>query len=418
MDNQVTLSEVQRAYRALRGVVRHTPLSPSTTFSEITGMSVFLKMENLQRTGSFKLRGAYNKIHSLSPEEKARGVIAASAGNHAQGVAYGSQQAGIRATICMPVGAPLAKVKATRSYGAEVVLAGAVYDEAYARAREIEAETGMTFVHAFDDPKVIAGQGTIGVEILDDMPDVDAIVVPIGGGGIIGGIALAVKEQAPHIKIFGAQAAGAPAMFKCKQGHCYVTTESVATIADGIAVREPGKLTWPLVEQYVDDVVTVEDEMIAKTILQLMEMDKVVAEGAGATALAALAAGKISLPDGSRVVAVLSGGNIDVNLVSRIIERGLIKSGRSVRMVVPVLDKPGNLSRLLSVIAATGANIIQISQDRLSTQLPFGQAMVELGLETRDHQHIEEILTAMEKEGFNPFRTDTGAKNFLKEFIL
>ncbi len=394
----VTLSDIEKARKALDGVIHHTTLDKSNTFSALTGSEVYLKLENLQKTGSFKIRGAYNKINNLTLEEKARGVIAASAGNHAQGVAYGASQAGIKATIVMPEIAPLAKIAATRGYGAEVVLAGGVYDEAYNRARELQTETGQTFIHAFNDPAVIAGQGTIGLEILQDLEEVDAIVVPIGGGGMIAGIAVAVKEMAPHVKVYGVQAQGAPAMYMSKRAHTIKTTKDAETFADGIAVKVPGDVTFSLIDKYVDDIVVVDDEAIAGTILMLLERAKLMVEGAGATSLAAVLNGKI--PAKGKIVSVISGGNVDVNFISRIIERGLVKAGRRVRLQTVVVDRPGSLQRLLAIIARLQANVLYVSHDRVERHVPLGQAVVEIGLETRDVLHTEHIMASLRHEGY------------------
>ena len=394
----VTLADVEKAREVLSSVVHRTTLDKSNTFSSLTGNEVYLKLENLQKTGSFKIRGAYNKIMSLTPEEKSHGVIAASAGNHAQGVAYGADQAGIKATIVMPEIAPLAKITATRGYGAEVVLAGAVYDEAYNKAKELQAETGQTFIHAFNDPAVIAGQGTIVLEILQDLEDVDAVVVPIGGGGMIAGIAVAIKELAPHVKVYGVQAQGAPAMYMSKKAHAIRTTKDAETFADGIAVKIPGELTFDLIDKYVDDIFVVDDEAIASTILMLLERAKLMVEGAGATSLAAVLHGKI--PVKGKIVSVVSGGNVDVNFISRIIERGLVKAGRRVRLQTIVVDRPGNLQRLLAIIAKVQANVLYVSHDRVERHVPLGQAVVEIGLETRDVLHTEQIMACLRNEGY------------------
>lgn len=394
----VTLADVQRAITTLQGVAHATPLDRSRTFSTMTGCDLYLKLENMQKTGSFKIRGAYNKIQSLTDSERAKGVIAASAGNHAQGVAYAANAAGIKATIVMPEVAPLAKIIATRSYGAEVVLSGAVYDEAFEKAQEMQAETGQVLIHAFNDNAVIAGQGTVGLEILRELEDVSSIVVPIGGGGLIAGIAVAVKEMAPHVKIYGVQAQGAPAMYMSKQQHSLKTTPDAMTMADGIAVKVPGDLTFSIIDKYVDDVVVIDDEATASTILMLLERAKLMAEGAGAVSLAAILHGKI--PTRGKVVSVISGGNIDVNIISRIIERGLIKAGRRVKISTVVLDRPGALQRLLAVIAAVKANVIHVYHDRVEHDVPIGQAVVEVGLETRDAMHTEELLATLRKEGY------------------
>ncbi len=395
----VTLHDVKKAYDAMYNVVHHTALDQSTTFSQMAGYDVYLKLENLQKTGSFKIRGAYNKIHSLNSEEKNKGVIAASAGNHAQGVAYAARMAGIKATIVMPEVAPLAKIMATRGYGAEVILHGMGYDEAFQKAQEIENEQGQTFIHAFNDNQVIAGQGTIALEILEELEDVSAIVVPVGGGGLIAGIALVVKELAPHVKIYGVQAQGAPAMYMSKKAHNLKTTPDAMTIADGIAVKQPGNLTFSIIDQYVDDIVVVDDEAIASTILMLLERAKMMVEGAGAVGLAAILAHKI--PAIGKVVNVVSGGNVDVNFISRMIERGLVRAGRRIKIEAFINDRPGILQQLLTVIANTRANVIHVSHNRIEQNVPIGQAVVEISLETRDTQHAQQILTNLRQNGYN-----------------
>ncbi|MCX7781593.1 MAG: threonine ammonia-lyase [Negativicutes bacterium] len=398
MKHDITLESIQRAHAAMQGIVHKTPLDRSRTFSAMTGCDLYLKLENLQKTGSFKIRGAYNKINSLSDAEKQRGVIAASAGNHAQGVAFAASAAGIRATIVMPEVAPLAKTMATRGYGAEVVLHGSVYDEAFQKAEAIQQETGQTFIHAFNDAAVIAGQGTVGLEILSELEDVAAIVVPIGGGGLIAGIALAVKELAPHVKVYGVQAQGAPAMYMSKRFHALKTTPDAVTFADGIAVKVPGDLTFSIIERYVDDVFVIDDEATASTILMLLERAKLMVEGAGAVSLAAVLHGRI--PSRGKIVSVISGGNIDVNFISRIIERGLVKAGRRVKISTLVADRPGSLQRLLSIIAQQRANVIHVYHDRVERNVPLSQAVVEISLETRDWLHTEEILANLRQAGY------------------
>ena len=406
MDNErgfnmttVACSDVEDARAALREIARHTSLDLSRTFSKLAHNEIYLKMENLQKTGSFKIRGAYNKIHRLSPAEKRRGVIAASAGNHAQGVAYAAARAGLRATIVMPETAPLTKVMATRGYGADVVLAGQAYDEAFQRAQELQEEQGATFIHAFDDAAVIAGQGTVGLEILEDLPDVSTIVVPIGGGGLVAGIATAVKALAPHVRIIGVQASGAAAMYLSKQAHHLVTIKEAATVADGIAVKVPGSLTYDIIQHHVDEIVTVSDEEIAGAILMLLERSKVVSEGAGAVGLAAVLNGKIPGRDRKTAV-VISGGNIDVNVISRIIERGLRKAGRRIRLSLSVPDRPGTLGKVLNTIAGLRVNVISIYHDRIGANVALGQAEVILSLETRNEEHSSELLKALNEEGY------------------
>lgn len=399
MAQQVTLQKIHQAHQLMRSIVHDTPLDRSHTFSQMAGCDIFLKLENVQKTGSFKIRGAFNKIQSLTEAERACGVIAASAGNHAQGVAYAASMAGTSSTIVMPESAPLAKVIATRGYGAEVVLSGAVYDDAYQKAQQLEQECGKTFIHAFNDPEVIVGQGTIGLEILAALPDVSAIVIPIGGGGLLAGVATAVKELAPHIKVYGVQAKGAQAMYLSHQQHLLQTTAEAQTIADGIAVKMPGDLTFPIIDKYVDDIVVVDDEGIAATILLLLERTKLMVEGAGAISLAAALEGKI--PQKGKVACLLSGGNIDVNFIARIIERGLVKAGRRVKIAAVIDDRPGVLQNLLTIIARLRANVINVYHDRIEQTVPIGKAIVEISLETRDLLHTAEILDSLKQEGYN-----------------
>lgn len=396
---EVSLEDICVAAQQLKGQIHRTPLEPSQTFSRLTHRNILLKCENLQRTGSFKIRGAYNKIINLTPEEKRRGVIAASAGNHAQGVALAASMVGIPSTVVMPKGAPIAKVEATRGYGANVILHGESYDEAYQHALEIEKNTGSVFVHAFNDPKVIAGQGTLGLEIMEQIKDLDGIVVPVGGGGLIGGLALAVKSYAPHVRIVGVQAKSAPAMVKSKEMHKYTVVACQATIADGIAVACPGNLTYGLVERFADEMMTVEDEEIAQTVVLLLERAKMLVEGSGAVGLTALMSGQIGKP-GERWVTVLSGGNIDVSSIAKMIEHGLVRSGRrwEFRTVLP--DKPGALQTLLAEVARGGANIITVIHDRLRQGLSLSQAEVIIALETRDRDHIQMLRQQLEQRGY------------------
>ncbi len=398
MKNILSLQDIRLAATALAKVAHQTPLDRSSTFSGMIGLPVYLKLENLQKTGSFKLRGAYNKIYQLGAADRAGGVIAASAGNHAQGVAYAASHAGIRSVIVMPETAPLSKVAATRGYGAEVVLAGTSYDEAFARAKELAEQQGLTFVHAFNDPQVMAGQGTIGLEILRELPELDTVVVPIGGGGLIAGVATAIKELAPHVKVVGVQASGADAMARSKASEALTQTESVTTIADGIAVKSPGDLTFKVVSRYVDEIVTIDDEAIAAAILMLLERAKLVVEGAGAIGLAALLHGKIAAR--GPVACLISGGNIDVNFIARIIERGLVKTGRRVIITTRVIDRPGALQKLLASIAAGRGNVLYVHHDRIQHDVPLGQAKVQVSLETRDEGHTEDILASLQQEGY------------------
>ncbi|SFU82380.1 threonine ammonia-lyase [Alicyclobacillus macrosporangiidus] len=396
-----TLEDVRRAQERLAGVVQPTPLDPSHTFSTLSGNRVFLKLENLQKTGSFKLRGAYNKIAQLSPEERERGVIAASAGNHAQGVAFAATSHQSPCVIVMPEGASLAKISATQGYGATVVLSGTSYDDAYQHALELQKVHDYTFVHAFDDPLVIAGQGTIGLEILQQLPEVDAVVVPVGGGGLAAGVALAVKSLRPSVRVYGVEAANAACFRHALDAGRVETIPAQPTIADGIAVRRPGELTFDLVQRYVDDVVTVEEEEIARTLVLLLERSKLVVEGAAAAALAACVTKK--LPSGlGNVVVVLSGGNIDVTVLSRVIEHGLADAGRYLRLAVHLYDRPGALRDLLDVFAALGANVVSIQHHRVGTGISLGQTEVEIDLETRDANHVQIILERLSAKGYTP----------------
>lgn len=399
--DKLTLEKIEEARRRLAGVAHRTPLDFSTTFSEMAGNYVYLKMENMQKTGSFKIRGAYNKVMSLGKEERKRGVITASAGNHAQGVAYAATRAGLPCTIVMPEGAPISKVMATRGYGAEVVLAGGGYDEAYRTAVELQIKSGATFVHGFDDVEVIAGQGTIGLELLEELPDLEAVLVPVGGGGLIAGISFAVKKVKPGVRVIGVQSAGAPAM--CLSYNTCSLTESLctSTFADGIAIRRPGTLNFAVIRETVDEMVTVDDEEIASAILMLLERTKIVVEGAGAVGLAALIHKKTFLT-GAKTAVVLSGGNIDVNILSIIIERGLAKSGRYVRLRTVVTDQPGNLQKLLATVADARANVISVTHDRIKPHIPLKQAEVELALETRNQEHVEQIIEHLSRIGYCP----------------
>ncbi len=394
---QIEINEVFNAQRVLAGVARHTALVAAPKLNP--DADVWLKTENLQLTGSFKLRGAYYKISQLSPEEKERGVIACSAGNHAQGVALGATHNGIKSLICLPAGAPISKVEATKGYGAEVCLVPGVYDDAYAKALELQKEHGYTFVHPFDDPLVIAGQGTIGLEILADMPDCDAVIVPIGGGGLISGVAFALKTLRPEIKVYGVQSAGAASMVESIRECCIKHLDSVSTIADGIAVKEPGVNTFEMVRKYVDEVVTVTDGETAAAILALIERHKLVAEGAGAVAVAAAMFNKVPIK-GKKVVCLVSGGNIDVNTLSRIITRGLTKSGRNFTFSISLDDKPGQLSGVCSVIAKMGGNILAVNHERIKSELDINGCSIRVELETRNHDHINQIREALKAEGY------------------
>jgi threonine dehydratase len=395
----ISLSDIQTATSRICQDIRVSPCPSSESFSALTNNSIFLKLDNQQRTGAFKERGALNKLLTLSREERDRGVIAASAGNHAQGVAYHAGRHSIRARIFMPLPTPLTKVSATRAYGAEVVLHGANYDEAYDKAVAQSRQDGLTLIHAFDDDAVIAGQGSLGLEILEQHPDIEAIVAPIGGGGLIGGIACSVKETNPAVQIFGVQPARIPSMKAAVAEGKPVTLKSAATIADGIAVRRAGERTLPLVQKYVDDIVTVEEEEIANAILLLLEREKTLAEGAGAAAIAAVLNHKLPLA-GKRVAVLVCGGNIDVTLLARIIERGLVKDGRLVRLRVHLPDYPGALHRLTGILAEHRANIVETAYDRAYHGVNLGDTAIDITMETRGPDHIAELLSALSGAGY------------------
>jgi threonine dehydratase len=399
----IGLADVLAARERLRGSIYESPCPHSIMLSALTGQQVYLKLENLQMTGSFKERGALNRIAMLTPEQAARGVIAASAGNHAQGVAYHATKRGIRALIVMPLTTPLVKVTATRDFGAEVLLHGANYDESCAEAVRLCDEQQLTFIHPFDDAGVMAGQGTIGLELLEQVPQLEAVVVPIGGGGLIGGIACAIKESHPQIRIVGVQTSRLPSMQAAVEAHHPVTVDPATTIADGIAVRRAGDLTFPLVERYVDEIVTVEEDEIASAILMLLEREKTLAEGAGAAALAALLEHRTSL-HGAHTAVLVCGGNIDVTLLSRIIERGLVKDGRMVRLRIVLLDKPGALHELTRLIADQRANIIDTLHNRAYYGVNLGDTVVDITMETRGPEHVAELLAALTAEGYSHTR--------------
>ncbi len=395
----ITLQDVLDAAERLRGSIYYSPCPHSQMLSDITGQQVFLKLDNLQMTGAFKERGALNKILTLTPQQTARGVIAASAGNHAQAVAYHATARGIRSLIVMPLPTPLVKVTATRNFGAEVVLHGANYDEACEEAvRRCNAD-GMTFLHPFDDPAVIAGQGTLGLEMMEQIAGLEAVVVPIGGGGLIGGVACAIKETNPKIRVVGVQTSRLPSMPAAVAAGHPVTIDAATTIADGIAVRRAGDLTLPLVEKYVDEIVTVDEDEIASAILVLLEREKTLAEGAGATALAALLQHKTSL-NGARTGVLVCGGNIDVTLLARIIERGLVKDGRLIRLRIHLLDKPGALHELTRLIAHHRANITDTLHNRAYYGVNLGDTVIDITMETRGPQQVEELLAALTAEGY------------------
>ncbi len=395
----MTIETIEAAAKRIHGSIFLSPFVRSETFSQLTGNSIFFKLENLQMTGAFKERGALNKILLLTAEERRRGVIAASAGNHAQAVAYHATQRGIAAQICMPLTTPLVKVSATRGYGAEVILAGANYDEACEEAVRRSREHGLTFIHPFDDEAVIAGQGTLGIEMLEQAADLDAVVIPVGGGGLIAGLACAVKEKRPKIRVIGVQSSKLPSMKAAMEQNKLVTLPANKTIADGIAVRCAGAVTFPLVRKYVDEIVTVDDEEIANAILLLLEKEKTLTEGAGAVAVAAVLNRKVA-GAGKKVGVLISGGNIDVTLLSRIIERGLVKDGRLLRIRIHLPDHPGALVRLASVIADHKANIIETLYDRAYYGVVLGDTVIDITVEMRGPEHIAELKAALDAAGY------------------
>jgi threonine dehydratase len=398
MSNRLSLDRIYQAAFVLKDVARKTDLIYSPHFSGKN--QVYFKTENLQVTGSFKLRGAYFKISKLTDEEKAAGIVACSAGNHAQGVALAARRMGIKATICMPDGAPISKVQATKSYGAEVALVKGAYDDAYQYACRLQEEEHATFIHPFDDPDVIAGQGTIGLEILDQLKDVDVIVVPVGGGGLISGVAYAAKSLKPGIKIYGVQAKEAASMADSLKYDEQVTLNTVNTFADGIAVKHPGDLTFELIKDYVDGVVTVTEDEIAVAILALIEKQKLIAEGAGAVSLAAVMADKIPV-EGKNVVCLVSGGNIDVNILSRVITRGLVTSGRNATLMIALEDKPGQLVDVATIIASCGANVTGVHYGHSDPNTAVTSCVLTLEIETRDFEQLEQVRNTLTAEGFN-----------------
>jgi threonine dehydratase len=395
----VALPDIQAALGRIRDQIYLSPCARSETLSRATGTHAFLKLENLQMTGAYKERGALNKLLTMAPAERSRGLIAASAGNHAQAVAYHGGRLGVAVTIVMPETTPIMKVANTRAHGARVVLHGTNFDEAHAEARRLEQAEGLTFIHPFDDPLVIAGQGTIGLEILDQVPDVDAVVVPVGGGGLISGIAAAVKARRPAVRVVGVEAEVIPCMQAARQAGRPVTLAPATTLAEGIAVKRAGDLTFEHVRSHVDELVTVSEEEIASAILYCLEKEKTVAEGAGAVGVAALMHRKARGLEGQRVVTVVSGGNIDVNIVARIIERGLVKDGRLVRVSIALLDKPGQLAITSGIIAACRANVVEVHHTRAFASR-VGGTTLQLTLETRGPEHVEEILAALRQEGY------------------
>ena len=393
----LTLDKIYQAAYTLKAVARKTDLLAAPNLG--SDANLYLKAENLQVTGSFKVRGAYNKIAALTEEQKAAGIIACSAGNHAQGVALAATRMGIRSVVCMPDGAPISKVEATKRLGAEVQLVKGAYDDAYEYALKLRQETGATFIHPFNDELVIAGQGTIGLEILDQLPNADAVIVPIGGGGLIAGVACAIKSLNPNVKVYGVQAANAPSMAVSVENDSITTLDSVATFADGIAVKTPGDLTYALTKQYVDAVVTVSEDEIAAAILALIEKQKLIAEGAGAVAVAAAMFGKLPIA-GKNVVCLVSGGNIDVNILSRVITRGLVMGGRNCVLQIALEDRPGQLTGVTEIVSRCGANVVSVHHERYDVNLAISSCILTIGLETRDFEQIKTIKQELTKAGF------------------
>jgi len=396
----LNLEKIYEAQARIREVVVKTPLAFAPYLSEISGSEVFLKKENLQVTGAFKIRGAYNRIASLSDEQQTCGVIAASAGNHAQGVALSASRFNIKAIIVMPESTPLTKVNGVKHYGAEVILHGSNYDEAYAYARKYADENSLTFVHPFEDEEVIAGQGTVALEILEQCENLDAIIIPIGGGGLIAGMAMAIKEINPNIEVIGVSASGAPAFKNSFEQKKAIDSVSVRTIADGIAVRDTSSVTLKYALENVDSVISVDDEEIASAILYLLEKQKLVVEGAGAVGVAALLHDKLKRLKHKKIALVLSGGNMDVTLLSVIIEKGLLKSHRKMKVTVTLVDKPGSLMRFTEILQELNANIVHIAYDRTSVSLDYGDANVTVHMETKGKEHQEEISNMLKKEGY------------------
>ena len=397
---ELKLQDIELAAQRLRPVLHHTELDMSSTFSEMTGGQIYLKCENRQKPGSFKIRGAGNKIAAIAERGEVKSVVASSAGNHAQGVALAAKNFGIPATIVMPASAPIAKVQATQGYGAKVVLSGDCYDDAYAKACEICREEGATFLHPYNDLEVIAGQGTLGLEILSDLPTADVVIVPAGGGGLLAGVAACIKQINPRIRVIGVQAEGADAIARSFREKRYISTDEVSTIADGIAVKSPGDITVELINRYADDVVTVSDIEISEAILMLMERCKQIVEPSGATPVAAVLKGKVDVR-GKKVVCLLSGGNIDVSFIQCIIEQGLVSRHRRLKFTVTLLDKPGSLSRLLNDVAALGANILSVEHDRLSAGLNPNETNVHIACEVGGRAHGENVVAELKNKGYN-----------------
>jgi len=405
----VSIDDIRAAAGRFDASVRRTPLLATTTLSAMVSADVRLKAENLQHTGSFKIRGASNRIAALSEAERARGVIAASAGNHAQGVAVAARARGVRATIVMPATAPLAKVEATRDYGAEVVLHGEGYDAARAEAERIAAERALVMIPAFDDALIVAGQGTVGLEIVEDLPDVEVVLVPVGGGGLAAGVGVAVRTLAPRAQVVGVQAEAAPGVKRSLEAGRRMSVACGPTIAEGIAVSGPGEVTFPLLRRVLDDVVMVNEDEIAEAMVLLIERAKLVTEGAGAAGVAALMSRKVDVA-GKRVAAVISGGNVDINMLARVVEHGLMQAGRYFSLTVGVDDKPGQLALLATLFAEAGANVLSVAHHRFGINLPVGRVQVVLLLEVRNRAHADEVSAALGRAGF--VRQRGGAPEF------
>lgn len=393
----LTLEQIKNAADVLKGNIRKTDLIAAKNL--VSNNNIFLKCENLQTTGAFKIRGAFYKISQLTKEERERGVIACSAGNHAQGVALSAQRNNIKSTIFIPSTAPISKIEATRSYGAEIKLIDGVYDDAYEAAAKYYKETGATFVHPFDDEMVIAGQGTIGLELFEQLPNMDAVVVPIGGGGLIAGIACCIKSINPNCKVYGVQAKGAPSMVNAFESHSLISLDKVSTVADGIAVKTPGNITFELCEKYVDEIFTVTEDEIATAILTLMEQQKLVAEGAGAVSVAAVLFNKLPI-QGKNVACVVSGGNIDVTILSRVINRGLLTSGRLSDLTIELVDKPGQLKEVSTIIADHGANVVRVRHNPGGKNTDINGCYLKVSMETKNHEHLKEIENALAEKGY------------------
>ena len=394
----MTLDKIYQAAYTLKGVARKTDLLYAQNLRH--DAQIYLKTENLQVTGSFKLRGAYNKIASLTPEQRAAGILACSAGNHAQGVALSATRMGAHSIVCMPDGAPISKVEATKRLGAEVRLVPGAYDDAYEYACRLQEESGATFIHPFNDELVMAGQGTIGLEILDQLPDVEAVIVPVGGGGLLAGVAFAIKNLNPKVKVYGVQAENAPSMVRSFREDGIITLDTVATFADGIAVKTPGDLTYAMAKQYVDEMVSVSEDEIAAAILALIEQQKLIAEGAGAVSVAAAMFRKVPI-EGKKAVCLVSGGNIDVNILSRVITRGLVMGGRNSVLQIALEDKPGQLVGVSQIISDCGANVVSVHHERSDANMAISSCFLKIGMETRDFDQIRMIKEELTKAGFH-----------------